>query len=164
MPILIRPAEPADIPAMAAIRAEVRGSQEYWEARIAGYLRGEVNPQQALPERIAFIAEQEGNLLGFVAGHRTRRYACDAELEWMNTAATYRGRGVAGQLLLAQAAWFVEQHAYRVCVNVAPDNAPAVALYRKYGAEPLTEFFMVWPDMRVVTQRGDSSDPGESES
>ncbi|HTW47023.1 MAG TPA: GNAT family N-acetyltransferase [Acidobacteriaceae bacterium] len=148
--MLIRPVTTADIPAMAAIRAAERGSQEYWEQRIAGYLAGEVNPQQALPERAAFVAEDAGAIAGFIAGHRTRRYQCDGELEWINTAASHRGQGIAARLLLAQAAWFVEQQAFRVCVNVAPDNEPAVAFYRKYGAQPLNKFFMVWPDVRTL--------------
>jgi ribosomal protein S18 acetylase RimI-like enzyme len=147
-PLAIRAVTDADIPAMAAIRAAERGSQEYWLDRIAGYLAGTVNPQKALPERAAFVAEEAGVIAGFVAGHRTRRFECDGELEFINTAASHRGQGVASRLLLAQAAWFVEQQAYRVCVNVAPDNAPAVAFYRKHGAELLTEFFMVWPDVR----------------
>jgi ribosomal protein S18 acetylase RimI-like enzyme len=146
----IRPATSADTPAMAAIRAAERGSHEYWHDRIAGYLAGTVNPQQALPERAVFVAEDRGAIIGFVAGHRTRRYGCDAELEWINTAATHRGQGFAAALLLAQAAWFVEQQAFRVCVNIAPDNTPAVAFYRKHGAQPLNEFFMVWPDIRSV--------------
>lgn len=144
----IRPATNADIPAMAAIRAAESQSQEFWERRIAGYLAGTHNPQQALPERAAFVAEEAGAIAGFVAGHRTRRYHCNGELEWINTAAAHRGQGIAAALLARMAAWFVAQQALRVCINVAPDNAPAVAFYRRHGAQPLDEFFMEWPDIR----------------
>jgi GNAT superfamily N-acetyltransferase len=150
----IRPATAADIPAMAAIRAAESQTQQFWEQRIAGYWACTHNPQQALPERAVFIAEDAGALIGFVAGHRTRRYQCDAELEWINTAAAHRGQGIAAALLERMAAWFVEQQAFRVCVNVAPDNAPAVAFYRKHGAQPLNEFFMVWQDVRELVPDG----------
>ncbi|MGB9144818.1 MAG: GNAT family N-acetyltransferase [Acidobacteriaceae bacterium] len=146
----LRPAAPADIPALAAMRAHEWQTQEYRERRIAGYLAGEINPQQALPGRAAFVAENDGVVLGFVAGHRTRRLGCDAELEFINTVAAHRGQGIAARLLLAQAAWFVEQQSFRVCVNVAPDNIPALAYYRKHGAQPLNQFFLLWPGIRIL--------------
>ena len=116
----LRIAEPRDIPGMAAIRAAEWETQAYWEQRISGYLAGTHNPQRALPERAAFVAEDGGAVAGFVAGHRTRRFDCDGELEWINVAATHRGQGIAGQLFAAMAAWFLEQQAWRVCVNVSP--------------------------------------------
>jgi len=144
---------------MAAIRAAERGTQEYWEQRISGYLTGTHNPQQALPERAAFVAEVTGAIAGFVAGHRTRPYQCDAELEWINTAVLHRGQGIASALLQPMSAWFVELQAFRVCVNVAPDNAPAVAFYRKHNAQPLNQYFMLWPDIRRLIP---ASGPGTS--
>lgn len=147
---LIRPATDADIPAMAALRAEEWGAREYWQRRIAAYLAGTLNPQQALPERAAFVAEEAGTVVGFVAGHCTHRYHCDGELEWINTAAAHRNQGIAAALLAHMAQWFVEQQALRVCVNVAPDNAPAVAFYRRHGAQPLNEFFMEWQDVGTL--------------
>jgi len=146
----IRPVTAADIPGLAAIRAQESQTQEFWKQRISGYLAGTHNPQQALPERAAFVAERDSLILGFVAGHRTRRFGCDAELEWINTAAAHRGQGIAAHLLFRMAAWFAERQSFRVCVNVAPDNAPAVAFYRKHGAQPLNQFFMVWPDIRIL--------------
>ena len=45
------------------------GDKTFWTDRITWYLRGEHSPQQALPERAAFVAVDEGKLVGFVAGH-----------------------------------------------------------------------------------------------
>lgn len=146
----IHPAEDRDIPAMAVLRAREWETPAYWEKRIRGYLAGTHHPQQALPERAVFVAEEAGRVVGFVAGHRTRRYGCDGELEWINVAVGHRRQGIAGPLLVRMGVWFVEQCAFRVCVNVAPDNNPAVALYRKYGAEELNAHFMVWADIRKV--------------
>jgi hypothetical protein len=42
------------------------------------------SPQQALPARAAFVAMDGTKLVGFVAGHRTRRLGCDGELQWVN--------------------------------------------------------------------------------
>ena len=140
---------------MAAIRAAEWETQEFWEHRIAGYLAGTHNPQQALPERAVFVAEEAGPaaplVVGFVAGHRTLRHGCQGELEWINVAAEHRGRGIAGRLLVPMAGWFVQQQACRVCVNVAPDNAAALALYTRFGAQPLRKFWMLWPDIRIFS-------------
>jgi ribosomal protein S18 acetylase RimI-like enzyme len=148
MPIAIRPVEERDIAAMAAIRARERETEAFWAPRIAAYLSGEHSPQQALAARAAFVATEGDAMLGFVSGHRTRRYGCDGELQWVNVAEEARGRGIAGMLMERMAEWFVEQGALRVCVNVAPDNVPAVRLYAKHGAKPLNEHWMVWDDVR----------------
>jgi ribosomal protein S18 acetylase RimI-like enzyme len=147
MPIAIRPATSSDIVAMAILRAETWGSEEYWQARIRGYLEGKHSPQQALAERTAFVAVADTTISGFVAGHRTRRFGCDGELEWINVSSQHRGRGIADRLFGAISAWFVEQRALRVCVNVAPENAIACRFYARHGAVPLNAYWMIWEDL-----------------
>jgi GNAT superfamily N-acetyltransferase len=147
MPIVIRPVEEHDIHVMAAIRARVWQTQEFWTARIGAYLSGEHSPQQALADRAAFVAIDNGTLVGFVAGHRTRRHGCDGELQWIDVMQENRGRGIAGGLLDRMSAWFVELGALRVCVNVDPGNAIARRFYARHGANPLNEHWMVWEDM-----------------
>ena len=39
-----------------------------------------MHPQQALPPRVIYVATEGDTLIGYVAGHLTRRYACDGEL------------------------------------------------------------------------------------
>jgi GNAT superfamily N-acetyltransferase len=148
MPIRVRPIENGDIAATAALRAEEWGTQVFWEVRIERYLQGEHSPQQALPARAAFVAEDDGTIVGFVSGHRTRRYGCDGELQWMNVASERRKRGIAGLLLKTIADWFVQQESRRVCVDVDPKNVAAHRLYTKYGAQRLNDHWMVWPDAR----------------
>jgi hypothetical protein len=46
MPVTFRPAEGADVSAMAAIRAQQWGHKTFWTDRITWYLRGEHSPQQ----------------------------------------------------------------------------------------------------------------------
>jgi GNAT superfamily N-acetyltransferase len=150
MPVTIRLAEKQDVHDMAAVRARESNTQEFWEFRIGGYIEGTYSPQQALAERIALVAFQDDALAGFAAGHRTRRLDCTGELQWLNVAEQWRGRGIAGELLAAMGEWFARLGAVRVCVNVDPANAPARALYAKFGAVPLQPAWMVWEDARAM--------------
>ena len=104
------------------------------------YLAGEHHPQQALAPRAAFVAEADGVVVGYVAGHRTTRFGCAGEIQWLLVAPAYRGGEVGAGLLAAMAAWFVAEGAGRVCVNVAPENAPARRLYARHGAMALSEY------------------------
>jgi RimJ/RimL family protein N-acetyltransferase len=150
MPIRVREAEEADVASMAALRAQEWETVAFWQSRIERYLKGEHSPQKALPTRVAFVAEDNGTVVGFVSGHRTTRYGCDGELQWINVAQEHRGRGIAGTLLERVANWFLQQQAPRVCVNVDPRNSAARRLYRKFGAEPLNEQWLVWPEIKIV--------------
>ena len=95
----IRTAEPNDVPAMAAIRAQEWETESYWVDRIAGYLSGTHSPQHALAERIAFVAVDDATVVGFVAAHRTSRFGCAAELQWINVSREHRGKRIATQLM-----------------------------------------------------------------
>jgi GNAT superfamily N-acetyltransferase len=131
MKVTIRPFEDHDIPSMASIRAQEWETEAFWQERISWYLRKEHSPRQALSARVAFVALQEGEVVGFVAGHRTRRYGCKGELQWITVVKAKRGCGVAGELLSKISAWFVEQKAFHICVDVDPKNAAARNLYAK---------------------------------
>jgi GNAT superfamily N-acetyltransferase len=147
---VIRPATAADFAALGAIRETENASAGYWQQRIAAYARGDHSPQQALAPRVIFVAEDGGQIIGFIAGHFTRRYNCDGELQWIDTVPEHRRRGIAGKLLYALAAWFAIQGAKQVCVNCASDNIPAKTFYQKNGARPLNEFWLVWTDIGAV--------------
>jgi GNAT superfamily N-acetyltransferase len=150
MSMTIRPADESDISAMAEIRSDEWGDKTFWMDRIIRYMRGEHNPQEALPERALFVAVDGETVVGFVAGHRTRRLQCDGELQWINVAEHKRGQGIADELVGHIGAWFVEQNAPRICVNVAPQNTTARRLYARFGARPLSPQWMVWDDARSM--------------
>lgn len=150
MPVVFRAAEHGDLDAMASIRAREWETEAYWKRRIGSYMAGDQSPQQALPARAIFVAVDDGQVAGFVAGHQTRRYECDGELEWINVAPEQRERGIAGKLLVVMARWFVEQQALRVCVDVEPKNTVARGFYTRYGAEQLNPHWMVWEDVRMI--------------
>ena len=113
------------------------GTREFWIERIGPYLKGEYNPWQALAPRAAFVSENIGAVIGFAAGHQTRRFGCDGELEWIDVAEEHRRLGIAAKLLASIGSWFVEEGLRRICVNVDPSNSTARNFYAKHGAVPL---------------------------
>ncbi len=150
MAVILRVVEEADVPSMAAIRALEWGTETFWTDRIGRYLSGQHSPQRALPARTAFVAIDGSDLVGFVAGHKTRRLGCDGELQWINVVKERRGLGVAAGLMTMISTWFAAQGVRRICVNVDPANLAARRLYAKHGAEVLNEQWMVWDDPRVM--------------
>jgi len=96
---------------------------------------------------MAFVAESGGEMVGFIAGHRTTRFECHGEVQWLLVAPECRGGTVGSMLLAALAEWFTTEHATRVCVNVAPDNERARRFYERHGAVDLSEYWMEWPDI-----------------
>jgi len=151
--VKIRPAEPGDFPAMASIRAGEWQSDAFWLDRIGGYLAGVHSPQHALAPRAAWVALRGDSVAGFVAGHLTRRFDCDGELQWINVAAGYRGKGIADQLLAVMLDWFRQHNAARVCVNVEPGSEIARRFYARHGAVPMGPHWMLWrnlPQMPVL--------------
>src|SRR5258705_14016538 len=94
-------------------------------------MRGELHPQQALAPRVVLVAEGGEDIVGFIAGHLTRRFGCDGELEWLDVVAECHRTGGAGELWRALATRFAGRQARRICVDVDPQNAAARAFYRK---------------------------------
>ena len=125
--IALRPARDEDVPALARLRAATWGTEEYWCERISAYHRGERRPTDALEEGVLVVAEDQREIVGFIAGHRSTRFGCEGELEWIDVEATRRSTGVGGRLLAALAEWFASRGVRRVCVDVAPANARARA-------------------------------------
>jgi ribosomal protein S18 acetylase RimI-like enzyme len=148
--ILYREAGEPDVDQLAHIRVIDRGSEQYWRERILGYMKGTLNPQQALAPRVVLVASQDGRIVGFIAGHLSWRYDSEGEVQWINVIPEERRTGVAGELLRLLASWFVRQSAKRICVDVDPENAPARAFYRKHGAQDLNPHWLVWPDIAAL--------------
>ena len=121
---------------------------------MARYLEGRHHPQHALAPRVIYVALENGSVVGYVAGHLTRRYGCDGELQWIYVAAEHRRRRVGSELVRLLASWFANQKALRICVNVAPANAGARSFYVRQGAENLNEHWMVWSEISAVLREG----------
>jgi GNAT superfamily N-acetyltransferase len=145
-----RLAEKSDVPAMARIRALSWGAEDYWRTRITAYLDRELHPQHALIPRVAYVALKGDSVVGLIAGHLTTRHGCDGELEWIDVIPEQRGSGIAPELLGRLAAWFVDQKARRVCVDVDTANTVARRFYMRHGAEDLKPHWLVWRDISIV--------------
>lgn len=145
-----RRARLSDIPKMAELRAADWGTEEYWTERIRGYLTHKLQPRLALRPRTCFVALEGASIIGLVAGHLTRRWACQGELEWISVRTRYRSRGVASQLLRLLAKWFVELDARLICVDVEPSNQAARSFYARHGAVDLRPHWMAWKDIGQV--------------
>ncbi len=133
---------------MAAIRAADWGTEEYWKVRILEYLNHERHPGQALRPRVAFVCLEDNYVVGFIAGHLTRRLGCAGELQWISIRPQFRGRGIASELLRRLAEWFEKNDALRVCVDVNPANEAARRFYARHSAEDLKPHRMIWHGIR----------------
>lgn len=143
-----REANIQDIPSLAKIRGANLEAEEHWSNRISNYMSGNQNPQQALRPRIIYVAVIDGIIIGFIAGHLTRRINCEGELQWINIIENYRGNGIASELVKFLCNWFIDQKSYRICVD--PGNDLARQFYKKNGARNLNDHWMFWNDIRDI--------------
>lgn len=150
--MLYRKAELSDVAGMARLRASDWGSEEYWRERIPLYLTGQLHPQHALASRIGFVCVNGEQIVGLIAGHLTRRFGCDGELEWISVSPAYRGQKIASGLFRLLADWFVAKGARFICVDVDPANEPARKFYAANGAYDLKPHWMAWKDIEIVCQ------------
>jgi len=150
-PIQYRQAERSDIPHMARIWGIEKGEGGTSEERMTAYFDGLLHPQHALPHRVIYVAHEDDALIGYTAGHLTRRFGCDGELEWLYVIPERRRCGIASGLMPQLAAWFGLQNASRVCVNVAGWNTVAIQFYAKHGAEAMKPGWMLWNDITTAS-------------
>jgi GNAT superfamily N-acetyltransferase len=146
--ISYREATTEDTSTLAKIRGTNVEEEQHWSDRIASYMSGHQNPQQALRPRIIYVAINDGMIIGFIAGHLTRRFNCEGELQWINMIENYRQHGVASELVRLLFKWFIEQKSYRICVD--PGNDLARQFYKKNGASSLNDHWMFWIDIRNI--------------
>ena len=91
MPVLYREATVADVPAMARSRLGDAAAGRADE-RMAAYLERKHHPQQALEPRVAYVALDADTVVGYIAGHLTRRFGCDGEVQYLFVAPSRRRR------------------------------------------------------------------------
>jgi ketosteroid isomerase-like protein len=117
---------------------------------MAAYLECRHHPREALAPRVAYLARVGGIPAGYIAGHLTRRYGCQGEVQYLYVALARRRAGVATALLRQLAQWFADQGAARICVNLDPESAGARRFYVNHGAQPLRPHWLVWQDIGAV--------------
>ncbi len=147
--IQLRRATAADVPRMAESR-NTDSAAGPADARMAAYLEGRHHPQHAMGPRVAYLATIGGDVAGYIAGHLTRRYGCDGEVQYLYVVPAFRRSGIASMLLRQLAEWFEAQGSARICVDVNEESPGATPFYASHGAQPLRPHWMVWPDVRSV--------------
>jgi GNAT superfamily N-acetyltransferase len=117
---------------------------------MAAHLEGRHHPRHAPAPRVAYVATGGAAVAGCIAGHLTRRYGCDGEVQYLDVAPAHRRAGLASMRPRELAVWFAAQGAVRVCVDVNDDSPGARPFHARRGAQPLRPHWMVWPDISPV--------------
>jgi diaminopimelate decarboxylase len=135
--IVIRPARPGDarsfVEAFRSVAAERRYIRTESVGRSTGHYRRRF--RRSWDERGAHVLALAGSrVVGSVSIHRdehpTTRHVATLG---MFVTADHRDRGIGGALLDAAMRWARAFGIERVELSVYPDNAPALALYRRFG-------------------------------
>jgi RimJ/RimL family protein N-acetyltransferase len=125
----IRPARPEDTHAMAQLMADVAEERD----KIG------TEPPVDLEERAArfattlaetFVGDADGRIVGMI-NVDVNRFGYG--VIGMLVEADWRGRGVGSALVRACIDLSRERGLHKLCLDVWPANAPALALYRKFG-------------------------------
>jgi putative acetyltransferase len=126
---LVRPAQPEDAPAMAALFAAVAAERD----GIATEPPVDVAERTVVFARSAgasVVAEADGQVIGLLHVEASRHGYGDLG---MLVDRAWRGRGVGSALLAAAARWARERGLHKLCLEVFAHNAAALAAYRKAG-------------------------------
>jgi L-amino acid N-acyltransferase YncA len=126
---VIRGAQAADAPAMARLLAAVAAERDRIGTEPPVDLE-ERAEQFARTADASAVADADGRIVGTVHVEAGRFGA--GELGILVDAA-WRGRGVGSGLMCTAIEWARARGLHKLCLEVFPANAPAIALYRKYG-------------------------------
>jgi len=128
----------------------------FWEQRWRGYLTEGSRAQGSLGDGYAFIAEVDGQAVGFAAYHHTRRFATDAELQSIYVLKGAQGRGVGTRLLQEIVSRLEADGSRTMCVGYAA-RSRYNRFYEKYGAKAIGPEYSVW-DIPALARRMRNSD------
>lgn len=131
----------------ASISQLINGQDIDAESRMyrwASWFRGE-SPQTSKPGRIAFKAIIDDTIVGYISGHLTMRYNCDAEIQSFYILKEHQGKGVGKRLFDHFIKWMEQQGAKSLCVGFDSNN-PYQSFYIKQGGKYLNEHWIVWDE------------------
>ena len=120
----IRPATPADIPALASL--DQQNNPHPWTAK-------QFQAAHQPPIRTLLIAEHDQQIIGYIAWQHIQD---EIELHLIATAPSHRQQGIASQLM-QQLIATTQQHHARIILEVRASNHIAQALYRKHQFTPI---------------------------
>jgi ribosomal-protein-alanine N-acetyltransferase len=116
-----------DIDAVRALEQKIPEAP-HWNRQ--DYERCIASDEGASPLRAGFVAEVDGNLVGFSAG---KLVAGVCELESIAVATEARGQGIGAALLSTVAGWAQASGAHRIELEVRSLSRRAINLYERAG-------------------------------
>jgi ribosomal protein S18 acetylase RimI-like enzyme len=131
----VRPAAPADVPALLRLKRELailENAQSVLRASAQDWRRDGFGPQARFT---AFVAEHAGKVVGMVTAserYYTSWAACTLYIQDIYVEPDWRGRGIGAALLGCVAALALERGSPLVELTVREDN-PARGLYGRLG-------------------------------
>jgi GNAT superfamily N-acetyltransferase len=126
----------------------------FWTRRWRGYITSGSRARGSRGDGWAFIAEIDGQPVGFVAYHHTTRHGTDAELQSLYVLEDWQDRGVGTHLLGAIAHRLHADGSRTMCVGFDA-TSPYRRFYLKYGAvetEPGSPW-AIWHDVAALAAR-----------
>lgn len=136
-PVLIRTAEPGDIPALSGLLQQLFSIEQDFTPNAAKQVAGLTLLLQAPQRGTILIAQNaKAEVIAMVSAQlviSTAQGSPSAWIEDMVVDAQWRGKGLGSQLLAAILDWARTQGATRAQLLVDIDNAPAVGYYDHLG-------------------------------
>lgn len=135
MAFSVRPAGPADVPALLRLKRELailENAEFVLRATAQDWLRDGFGPQARF---VAFVAEHAGAVVGMVTAserYYTSWAGCTLYIQDIYVEPAWRGRGVGAALLGCVAALALERGSPLIELTVREDN-PARGLYGRLG-------------------------------
>jgi ribosomal-protein-alanine acetyltransferase len=121
--ISVRGLRPSDVSAVSSILAESPEASKWPEDSLL----------ESAQSGTAWVAEQEGRVIGFLIG---RAVADEFEILNLAVAQSHRRRRIATRLLETMAAWLRTIGTRRAYLEVRASNESAIALYARHGFSP----------------------------
>jgi ribosomal-protein-alanine N-acetyltransferase len=126
----IRPATPADVPAIIALSRQAESAAQWSEAAYQEIVAKE--PDDSIPRRLILVIEdlmiEDPEIRGFLVAKAVAR---EWELENITIAASSRRQGLAIRLLTEFLDFIRRENAECVYLEVRQSNRAALALYKK---------------------------------
>lgn len=119
----IRPAAPADLPAILRLAAATPEASIWPPAVYESYIA------ESHPESRLFVAEKGGNPVGFLA---SQMMVGVCELQSIAVAPQHRRAGIGQSLLAALADWAARQGAVKIELEVRAGNYSAISFYARH--------------------------------
>lgn len=107
--------------------------------------------QKATGDGFVFLAEVDGQPVGFAAYHHTRRHDTQAELQSLYVRKEAQGSGVGTALLRTIALPLIEDGSKTMCVGYDLRN-PYKRFYLKHGAVEINPHWAFWPDVSIIVE------------